>query len=124
MLSPQQMINKWYGRFVHGGPNTSLLVTSKLDVMYSAVQAEFPRVVAIMLQVKQVLDGLGVNTIMYPYYLAFAMKLFALQNREISGESAAMEATVFENFYAGLGLDNAVLDKIRSQVFSTMLPTP
>ncbi len=76
------------------------------------------------LQVKQVLDGLGVSVADYAMYMAYGRELWALTRHEISGESAAMEADVLRLKWVGRGKDTAVLAAIRSQVFNIPIPTP
>ena len=79
---------------------------------------------AMELQVKQVLDGLGVSVAQYAMYLAFGRELWALTRKEISGESAAMEADVLLQKWVGRGMAQAVLEAIRTQVFNIVAPTP
>jgi len=50
--------------------------------------------------------------------------LWALTRKEISGESAAMEADVLLQKWVGRGMAQAVLEAIRTQVFNIVAPTP
>jgi len=90
--------------------------------MYAKVQAVFPMITAMELQVKQVLDGSGVPTRDYPSYLNFGRQLWALGRKEISGESAAQEAAVQIAKWVARGLTQSVLQAIRTQVFNIGAP--
>jgi len=88
------------------------------NTMIANVQATFPEIVAMETQVKQVLDGEGVATIDYPFYLSFARELWRLQRCEMSGDSLAREAQVLIQKWVGRGLSQPVLEVIRTQVFN------
>jgi hypothetical protein len=75
--------------------------------------------------VKQTLNGRGVNTINYVPYLSFARQLFKLSNKKgISGESLAIEAKVLVDKWAARGLNPDVLAAIRFENFSIAEPKP
>ena len=74
------------------------------------------------LQVKQVLDGSGVPTRDYPSYLNFGRQVWALGRKEISGESAALEAAILITKWTARGLTQAVLQAIRTDVFNIAAP--
>jgi hypothetical protein len=86
--------------------------------MLANVQATFPEIVAMETQVKQVLDGEGVATIDYPFYLSFGREMWRLQRAGISGDSLAREAQVLIQKWVGRGLAQPVLEVIRTQVFN------
>jgi hypothetical protein len=86
--------------------------------MLANMQTAFPELVAVETQVKQVLDGEGVSTIDYPFYLAFGRELWRLQRQGISGDSLAREAQVLLQKWVGRGLAQPVLEVIRTQVFN------
>jgi hypothetical protein len=90
--------------------------------MLQKVTAVFPMITAMELQVKQVCDGAGVPTRDYPSYLAFGRSLWALGRKEISGESAALEAKVQIDKWKARGLTEAVLQAIRTDVFNIAAP--
>jgi hypothetical protein len=96
----------------------------KRPAMLSRVTGVVPALAAIESQVKQVLDGLGVATIQYPFYLDFGRELWRMRDQDISGESAAMEADVLLQKWVTRGLTQAVLEAIRTQVFNIVAPAP
>jgi len=117
---PTARIAKWNTKY-----NTER-IKATLDemrpTMYAKVQAVFPMITAMELQVKQTLDASGVPTRDYPSYLNFGRQLWALGRKEISGESAALEAAVLVAKWVARGLSQPVLQAIRSEVFN--IPAP
>jgi len=97
-------------------------LTVKLPKMTIRMAAVTPLLVASDTAVKQVCDAAGVPTIQYPFYLAFGREMFALQRREISGESLAREAGVLIAKWTARGLTSAVLQSIRTDAFNTEAP--
>ena len=120
--NPAQRIANWDAKFKTDRVKATL--DDKRPNMYMNVQAVFPMITAMELQVKQVLDGLGVSVADYAMYLAYGRELWALTRKEISGESAAMEADVLRQKWVARGKVTAVLEAIRSQVFNIPAPTP
>ena len=92
--------------------------------MFSRVSAVVPALAAMEGQVKQVVDGLGVATIQIPFYLDFGRELWSLQDKDVSGETLAMEADVLLKKWVQRGLTQAVLEAIRTQVFNVVAPAP
>ncbi len=92
--------------------------------MLANMQAVFPELVMVEAQVKQVLDGKGVPTIQYPFYLSFGRELWRLQRQEISGDSLSREVAVLMTKWVGRGLAQPVLEAIRNQVFTIAAPGP
>ncbi len=87
-------------------------------------QAAVAAMVATEIQVREVLNGCGVNTIHYVPYLNYGRQLYKLTTqRQISGESAVIEAQVLLEKWAKRGLDPDVLATVRSQVFSISAPS-
>lgn len=73
--------------------------------------------------VKQTLDASGVPTIEYPFYLAFGRQLWSKTSvHQFSGESMAQLAAVYIAKWVARGLNQAVLQAVRSDVFS--IPAP
>jgi len=97
-------------------------LTAMLPKMTARFSAVTPELVASETAVKQVLDSSGVSTITYPYYLCFGREMWALQDKEISGESLAKEAAVLIAKWVARGLTQAVLQAIRSDVFGVAAP--
>ena len=121
-INPAQRIAKWDAKFKTDRIKAAL--DDERPNMYMNVQAVFPLLAAMELQVKQVLDGLGVSVAQYAMYLAFGRELWRITRNELSGESAAMEADVLLQKWVGRGMAQAVLEAIRTQVFNIVAPTP
>ena len=121
-INPAQRIANWNAMFKTD--RVKAVLDDKRDQMYMNVQAVVPLLAAMELQVKQVLDGLGVSVAQYAMYLAFGRELWSMTRKEISGESAAMEADVLLQKWVARGLTQAVLEAIRTQVFNIVAPTP
>jgi hypothetical protein len=119
---PTKRIAKWNAKF-----NTER-IKATLDTMrpdmYASVQAVFPELTAMELQVKQVLDLAGVPTKDYPSYLAFGREIWARIRKEMSGESLAKEVAVLLAKWVARGCVQAVLQTIRTGVFNVSAPTP
>ncbi len=117
---PAARIAKWNTKY-----NTER-IKATLDemrpVMLQKVTAVFPMITAMELQVKQVCDGAGVPTCDYPSYLAYGRELWALGRKEISGESAALEAATLMAKWVARGLTQSVLQSIRTDVFNIAAP--
>jgi len=113
---PAARIAKWNTKY-----NTERIKATLDDLrpaMYVKVQAVFPMLTAMELQVKQVCSTAGVPTRDYPGYLAFGRQLWKLGQREITGESAAQEAAVLIAKWVARGLVQSVLESIRTDVFN------
>jgi len=121
MIDPTKRIAKWNVKF-----NTER-IKATLDEMRPAmlanVQAVYPMITAMELQVKQVCDSAGVPTIQYPFYLNFGRELWALSRKEVSGESLAIEAATLITKWTARGLTQAVLASIRTDVFNVVAPS-
>jgi len=117
---PSQRIQKWDAKF-----NTER-VKGALDAsrarMLVNVQAVFPQLTAMELQVKQVLDGLGISTALYGLYMSFAREIWSKQRRGISGESLAQACATLVAKWVAMGLTQTVLERIRSDVFTVPPP--
>ena len=120
MTDPTKRIANWNAKY------DTTRIKATLDVkradMLANVSAVFPMIAAMELQVKQVCDGAGVPTIQYPFYLNFGRELWALSRKEVSGESLAKEAAVLIAKWVARGLTSAVLQSIRTDVFSVAAP--
>ena len=121
-INPAQRIAKWDAKFKTD--RVKAILDDERPQMYMNVQAVFPMITAMELQVKQVLDGLGVSVALYGMYLSFGRELWSMTRKEISGEAAAEEADVLLQKWVGRGLAQAVLEAIRTQVFNIVAPTP
>ncbi len=120
MSNPTKRIARWNAKY-----NTER-VKETLDSlrpdMLQSVVATFPQLADMETQVKQVLDGLGLPTVNYPFYLAYGRELFRLTRQGISGESVAIEAQVLLEKWVARGLVRSALEKIRKDVFNITAP--
>jgi len=121
-IDPSQRIAKWNAKFKTD--RVKAILDDQLTNMAGNVQAVFPLITAMELQVKQTLDALGVSIAQYAYYLDFGRELWRLTRKDISGETAAMEADVLLQKWVARGLTQAVLEAIRTQVFNIVAPAP
>ena len=78
----------------------------------------------VRIQVKQVCCGLGVATFMLPAYYCFAFEVDRVKEMDLSGDAAAIEAGMAMAKWLARGLEQRVLEAIRSQVFNIAAPTP
>jgi len=103
-----------------------ITLLSDLTVLLPNMVANFaavtPQITAMELQVKQVCDTAGVPTISLPFYLCFGREIFAMIRRDISGETAAINAAMQIAKWVGRGLNSAILAGIRTDVFSISAP--
>jgi hypothetical protein len=120
MIDPTKRIANWDAKF-----NTERIkatLDEKRPKMLANVNAVYPMIAAMELQVKQVCDGAGVPTIQYPFYLCFGREMWALSRKDISGESLALEAAILITKWTARGLTEAVLQGIRTDVFNVSAP--
>jgi len=120
MIDPTKRIANWDAKF----DTTRIKATldQKRPGMLASVTAIYPMIAAMELQVKQVCDGSGVPTIQYPFYLCFGREMWALSRKDISGESLALEAATLIAKWVARGLEQSVLQSIRTDVFNVGAP--
>ncbi len=119
-IDPTKRIANWDGKY--NLERVNAILTEKRPTMLQNVSSVVPLMTAMELQVKQVCDGAGVATIQYPFYLCFGREMWKLTRSDISGESLAMEAAVLIGKWKARGLTEAVLQAIRSDVFTVPAP--
>ena len=117
---PTKRIAKWDAKFKTD--RVKAILDDMRPGMLSHVQAVFPLIASMEGQVKQVLDGAGVPTTDYPWYLDFGREIWRLQRNEVSGESLAQEAAVLIAKWVARGLTQAVLQAVRTDVFNVAAP--
>ena len=121
-IDPYRRISNWDAKYKTDRIKATL--DDKRDAMLSRVTAVVPALAAMESQVKQVVDGLGVETIQIPFYLDFGREIWRLQDQDISGETLAIQVGHILQQWAARGLTQAVLEAIRTQVFNVGPPTP
>jgi hypothetical protein len=120
MADPTKRLARWSAKF--NTERVKEILDALRDDMASAVAATYPGLVDVESQVKQVLDGLGLPTIQYPFYLCYGRELWRLQSQNISGESLAIEAQVLLDKWVARGLVQSALEATRKQVFNVDAP--
>ena len=120
MQDPTRRIEKWDAKF--DTTNIKSTLDKMRPKMLEHVSATFTAIALMETQVKQVCDGAGCPTIMYPFYLCFGRELWALSRKEISGESMAQEAALLISKWVARSLSAPVLQAIRSDVFNVPAP--
>ena len=91
--------------------------------MAERYQAAVADLYAMEIKTKEVLNSMGVQTILYIPYLNYSRQLFKLSRQQkISGESMQLAAQVLLDKWKSRGCDPAVLAEIRSQVHSIEAP--
>jgi len=119
-IDPTKRIANWDEKY--NLERVNAILTEKRPTMLQNVAAVVPLIAAMEQQVKQVCDGAGVPTIQYPFYLCFGREMWALNRRDISGESLAIEAATLINKWKARGLTEALLQAIRTDVFNVAAP--
>jgi hypothetical protein len=119
-VDPTKRIGNW-----DTGYDTTAIkakVDAKRPKMLEHVNATFVSLASMEGQVKQTCDAAAVSTIQYPFYLSFGREMWSLINKDISGDSLALEAQILITKWVARGLTQAVLQDIRTQVFNVSAP--
>ena len=119
-IDPTKRIGNWDEKY--NLERVNAVLTEKRPKMLQNMSAVVPLMTARELQVKQVCDGSGVSIIQYPFYLCFGREMWSMIRKDISGESAALAAAVLITKWTARGLTQAVLQAIRTDVFSVAAP--
>lgn len=120
MIDPTKRIDKWDAKF------DTTAVKATLDKirpkMLQNMSAVTPMITAMEISVKQVCDTAGATVIQLPFYLCFGREMWAMTRKEISGEAAAVEAATLIAKWVSRGLEQPVLEVIRTGVFNVSAP--
>ncbi|MEO0078652.1 MAG: hypothetical protein ABIK86_06620 [candidate division WOR-3 bacterium] len=120
-IDPGKRIARWNTKF--NTERVKAVLDEMRPAMLANVQAVFPLIAAMELEVKQVLDLAGVSVAQYANYLAFGRELFRITRNGMSGESAAIEAELLIVKWVARGLARSVLETIRTGVFNIAPPS-
>lgn len=96
--------------------------TAKKPTMVATVTVIFNELATIEDRVKGVLSGEAVNSIFYPWYHAFSREVWKAQRRFGGGTALVNEVALLVYKWKTRGLTEAVLDKVRNEVFA--IPAP
>jgi len=119
-IDPVKRIAKWNAKY--NTERIKAMLDEMRPNMLANVTAVFPLIASMEQQVKQVLDGSGVDTTDYPGYLAFGRQIWALTRKDVSGESLAKAAAILITKWTARGYTQAVLQAIRTDVFNVAAP--
>ena len=119
-IDPTKRIDNWNTKY--NLERVNAILTEKRPTMLQNMTAVAPLLAAMELQVKQVCDGAGVPTIQYPFYLCFGREVWALTRKDISGESLALETATLIAKWVARGLQQPVLQAVRTDVFNVAAP--
>ncbi len=120
MPDPGKRIANWDEKY--NLERINAILVEKRPTMLQNMAVAFTSIALMETQVKQVCDGAGVATIMYPYYLCFGREMWSLSRREMSGESLALEAATLIAKWVARGLTQSVLQAVRTDVFNVAAP--
>jgi hypothetical protein len=121
MQDPEKRIENWDLKY--NLDRVKQILDEKRAKMGEHYRAGVAQMWAREMEVRTVLNAHAVNTIQYVPYLNFGRQLYRLTTqRQINGESAAVEAQVLLEKWARRGLDPSVLAAVRSDVFN--IPAP
>ena len=120
MIDPTKRIENWDAKF----DTTAIKATldKKRAKMHERVSSVQVLLAAMELQVKQTCDALGAPTIQYPFYLCFGREIWALTRKDISGATMAEEAATLIAKWVARGLQQPILEAIRTDVFNVGAP--
>ncbi len=102
--------------------NVEARLTAHKAAMVATETVIFTELCTIEDLVKGILSGEAVNSIFYPWYHAFARQVWKLQRRFGGGTALINEVALAVYVWKTRGLTEAVLDKIRDEVFN--IPAP
>ncbi|MCX6844557.1 MAG: hypothetical protein NTX53_20020 [candidate division WOR-3 bacterium] len=119
-IDPVKRLENWDTKY--NIERVTAILTSKRPKMLERMGNAIVALSSMENQVKQVCDGSGVSTILYPFYLSFGREMWSLRQKEISGESMAKEVAVLVTKWTARGLTQAVLQAIRTDVFDVAAP--
>ena len=120
MIDPAKRIENWDTKY--NLERVNAILTEKRPKMLERMTAVQPMLAAMELQVKQVCDLQGATVIQLPFYLCFGREMWALTQKDISGEAAAVEAATLIAKWVARGLTTQVLQQIRTGVFNVAAP--
>lgn len=102
----------------------SLKVASRLSGMKTGFTAAIAGLVPKEIAIQGLLNGAGVFTIQYPFYLNFGRELWGLTYRGINGASLLLLAATLRAKYVSYGLALVTLDDIALSQFGLSIPPP
>jgi hypothetical protein len=120
MADPAKRIENWSAKMTP--ERTAAQVTPQLTSIKQNAAHVMNDIVQMETQVRQVLNGSGVPTIQYPFYLCYGRELWSRIRNGMEGESLAIEAAVLLAKWVARGLTQSVLQDIRTDVFNVSAP--
>ena len=120
MGDPARRIENWSAKVTP--ERTAEQVTPQLTSIKQNAAHVMNDIVQMETQVRQVLNGAGVPTIQYPFYLCFGRELWSRIRNGMDGESLAMETAILIAKWVARGLAQSVLQSVRTDVFNVSAP--
>jgi len=120
MGDPTRRIDQYVAKTTALRSSTDLTV--QLGNMTANAAHVFNSIVQMEGQVRQCLNEAGVSVIQYPFYLCFGRQIWAKIRRGMGGESLRAEAAVLIAYWVAQGLQQSILQAIRSDVFNVAAP--
>ena len=120
MGDPARRIENWSAKVTP--ERTAEQVTPQLTSIKQNAAHVMNDIVQMETQVRQVLNGAGVPTIQYPFYLCFGRELWSRIRNGMDGESLAMETAILIAKWVARGLTQSVLQSVRTDVFNVSAP--
>lgn len=97
--------------------NVALIVAARLAAMKSGFAARMAEWVGMESAIQALLNGTGVATIQYPFYLCYGREIQGLKFRGIEGASLTLEAQRLKDKWETWGLTSATLISLANDVF-------
>lgn len=115
MRSDTDRIDKYTAKVA---PTTvGLKVASRLTGMKSGFSDMMDELVPVEQQIQGILNGSGVPTIQYPFYLCFGRELWKMEKNGIAGSAALARAQALTDKWEEFGCESATLITIAFDVF-------
>ncbi len=120
-IDAQKRLEDWNDKF--DTEHVKRVLDRKRATMLARVQVAFAELCSMEEQVREVLNGASVQTVLYVPYLDYGRQLWKLTRRQnITGPSFALAAEILLRKWANRGLDPAILARIRHEVFNIEAP--
>lgn len=115
MADPARRIENWTAKVTP--ERTAEQVTPQIGSIKANAAHVMNDIVQMETQVRQVLNGAGVPTIQYPFYLCFGREIWKKRRAGIDGVSLTTAAQSLHDKYVLYGLNTAHLINIADTVF-------
>jgi hypothetical protein len=119
-----QRIAKYQARmFYENSKAIPVVMKEQKEQVMALVTQHFTNIYAFEQATKTILDEEGIDTGEYPAYLNFSRRIYTLK-RSFSGESLINAVNVLLQEFVGRGFNQAILERIRDEVWTLPAPGP